>query len=70
LGGHFNIITSLYEKKGGIQRLDANSGAFSHLIHSLKLVDMETSNGLFTWNKGRGGSNLVGWTSFSFLKVF
>ena len=48
LGGDFNLITNLQEKKGGTRKLDPTAERFSILIHQLKLVDIRTANGLFT----------------------
>jgi exonuclease III len=48
LGGDFNIIRSLEEKKGGSRRLDQDSCSFNNLIEDLPLVDLETSNGTHT----------------------
>jgi hypothetical protein len=50
MGGYFNLITSLYEKKGGINLLDQDSYHFKETIGVLRMVDWETSNGTFTWN--------------------
>lgn len=59
LGGDFNLITSLHEKKGGIRKLDAFSLRFNSIIQSLKLVDVRTENGLYTWNNKRLGTHAV-----------
>lgn len=59
LGGDFNLITSLQEKKGGTRKLEPISERLNTLIHHLKLVDVRTSNGLFTWNNKRTGENAV-----------
>ena len=58
-GGDFNMITSLKDKKGGIRRLETYSLAFCQLIHDLKVVDLETNNGIYTWNNKRGGKNQI-----------
>ena len=59
LGGDFNITKSLMEKKGGTRILGRDSIAFQNFITNMKLVDMETSNGIFTWNNRRGGPTQV-----------
>ena len=59
LGGDFNLITNLQEKKGGTRKLDPTAERFSNLIHQLKLVDIRTTNGLFTWNNKRIGEHAV-----------
>jgi len=49
IGGDFNIIASLTEKKGGLRRLDRDSNLFRDIITQLQLVDMETANGIYTF---------------------
>jgi len=46
LGGDFNMTKSLMEKKGGTRTLGRDSVAFQNFITNMKLVDMETSNGI------------------------
>lgn len=53
------MITSLKEKKGGLCRLEIDSLAFCQLIQDLMLVDLETNNGIYTWNNKRGGKNKI-----------
>jgi hypothetical protein len=50
LARDFNIITTLAEKKGGTRRLDRDAEYFSSFIDTMKLVDIRTNNGQFTWN--------------------
>eukprot|EP00253_Pinus_taeda_P029777 PITA_29777 len=59
LGGDFNMIKSLSEKKEGTRVLNKDSLAFQSFIDNTKLVDSESGNGLFTWNNKRGGEALV-----------
>ena len=59
MGGDFNMIKSLSEKKGGTRTLSKDSIAFYNFIDNMKLVDTDTSNGLFTWNNKRGGESQV-----------
>lgn len=47
------------EKKGGTRTLGRDLVAFQNSITSMKLVDTETSNGIFTWNNKRGGPTQV-----------
>jgi hypothetical protein len=47
--GDFNIITTLAEKKGVTRRLDRVAEEFSSFIDTMKLVDIRTNNGHFTW---------------------
>ena len=50
IGGDFNIITNLREKKGGSQFLDKYQEAFCDFITHNSLIDAETGNYWFTWN--------------------
>eukprot|EP00253_Pinus_taeda_P010222 PITA_10222 len=59
IGGDFNIIISLKEKKGGIRRVDQSMELFSDTIEGLRLVDILTIKGVFTWNNRRGGRNQI-----------
>jgi exonuclease III len=59
LGGDFNMILTLEEKKGGTKRLEPDNGKFKTLIDSLNLVDIENRNGTFTWSNRRSGHQQV-----------
>jgi exonuclease III len=59
LGGDFNIIRSLDEKKGGSRRLDQDSHDFNSLIDDLRLIDLETDNGIHTWTNRRTGVHQI-----------
>ena len=48
MGGDFDMIKSLSEKKGGTRTLSKVSIAFQTFIDNMKLVDTDMSNGLFT----------------------
>ena len=56
--GDFNLIRDLGEKRGGIRKQDRSMEDFNELITDLRLVDIPTTNGVFTWNNRRGGKNL------------
>lgn len=45
------MIRYLPEKKGGTRILGRDSISFQNFINNMKLVDTDTNNGLFTWNK-------------------
>eukprot|EP00253_Pinus_taeda_P024539 PITA_24539 len=47
-GGDFNIIKSMEEKQGGCTRLDSDSSGFKHFIQNNQLMDVSTSNGIYT----------------------
>lgn len=59
IGGDFNMIRSLSEKKGGTGALNKDVAAFQNFSKNMKLVDIETNNGLYTWNNKRGGNSQV-----------
>jgi hypothetical protein len=59
LGGDFNIIHSLEEKRGGNYQLESDSEGFKDLIDNLHLVDMECINGDFSWSNHKLSSNHV-----------
>jgi len=47
-GKDFNIITTLEEKTGGRLKLESDSIGFKDFIQSKQLMDMQTSNGIYT----------------------
>ena len=55
VGGDFNLITALREKKGGRRVLDKYQEEFRERLSQSSLVDVETGDGWFTWNNRRGG---------------
>eukprot|EP00253_Pinus_taeda_P027896 PITA_27896 len=59
IGGDFNMITSLLEKKGGLRKLNRDAGAFADFIELAKLMDVQPSSYSFTWNNRRGGEHLI-----------
>ena len=59
MGGNFNLIANLGEKMGGQRSLDRFQEAFGAFQARSSFVDMETSNGWYTWNNKRGGEHLV-----------
>eukprot|EP00253_Pinus_taeda_P013830 PITA_13830 len=59
IGGDFNLIRSLEEKKGGIRKMDHFMDKFNELIEDLRLVDIQTINWICTWNNRRGGKNQI-----------
>lgn len=58
-GGDLNIITTLEEKSGGRARLEGDSIVFKDFIHRNQLMDLQTSNGMYTWTKKRRGSQHI-----------
>ena len=55
LGGDFNMIKSLTEKKGGTKILGRDSVAFQNFLTNMRWVDMDIGNCMLTWNNKRGG---------------
>ena len=49
IGGDFNIIRSLEEKKGGVRTTSAATNLFNKFIKETKLVDIKPTNGMFTF---------------------
>ena len=48
-----------FGEKGGTRTLNQDSLAFQIFMDNMKLVDLDSSNGLFTWNNKRGGEYQV-----------
>ena len=48
IGGNFNMILNLSEKKGGLRREDPDMALFQDLLNDLHLVDIPTVNGRYT----------------------
>jgi hypothetical protein len=67
IGGDFNIIRTLMEKKGVSRRLDRDSCEFNSLIEELHLIDLEASNGLYTWTNRRTGIHQITYKLDRFL---
>lgn len=59
LGGDFNMITSLMEKKGGLRKLNRDGEYFKEFIDKANFIDVYPKQGSFTWNNRRGGENLI-----------
>jgi exonuclease III len=59
LGGDFNMICNLDEKRGRTRKIEATLGHFQGLIDKLGLIDMETTNVIFTWMNRRSGARQV-----------
>jgi ribonuclease HI/exonuclease III len=59
IGGDFNIIRTLKEKKGGTRRLERDTNGFNNLIEELSLVDLDYNNGMYTWSNRRTGVQQV-----------
>ena len=59
MGGDFNLIANLGEKKGGRRTMDKFQEAFGVFHAKNSFMDMETSNGRYTWNNKRRGEHLV-----------
>lgn len=59
IGGDFNMIKSLLEKKGGTRILSRDSVGSHSFTEDMKMVDSKMHNNLFSWNNKRGGKAQV-----------
>ena len=59
IGGDFNLIRSLDEKKGAVRTISAASNLFNKFIEEKKLVDIRPTNGLFTWQNKQSGDRHI-----------
>ena len=59
MGGDFNLIQSLEEKKGGISNLSGINHAFNIVIEDQHLLDIQTPNGFHTWKNKQLGSRHI-----------
>jgi len=57
--GDFNLIKGPGEKRGGVMRTDKEVEQFGDMIREQKLIDIQTANGMHTWNNRRGGANQI-----------
>ena len=53
MGGDFNLIRSMEEKKGGIRVITGTNHAFNRVIEDLHLVGIQTPNDFHTWQNKR-----------------
>eukprot|EP00253_Pinus_taeda_P029733 PITA_29733 len=59
IGGDFNMITKMEEKRGGRKKTNKESNNLKYYIQRNWLIDMPFNNGLFTWNNKRAGSHQI-----------
>lgn len=59
IGGHFNMITTLEEKSGGLKRIDLDMEMFRDMISEQRMVYIQTINHTHTWNNRRGWTNQI-----------
>ena len=55
IGGDFNLIRNLEEKKGGIRQLNPINYSFNEVIDNLELIDVRKNIDTFNWNNKRTG---------------
>ena len=67
MGGDFNLIRNLEEKKGGIRNLNLVSAQFNDLIDDLNLIYVRTSNSILTWNNKQVGDRGISFRLDNFL---
>jgi len=53
------MTTTKDKKKGGLQREEPEIEKFRDIQAELKMIDIPTINGKYTWNNQRGGSNQI-----------
>jgi len=59
LGGEFNMIISLEEKRGVIRQQEHDSEEFKDTTKEMGLIDIENSNGEFRWTNRMLGSQHI-----------
>ena len=59
LGGDFNMIIGLEEKKGGHHSLGNDNISFNDTISLLNLIDVGTDNGMFRWSNRHSGAQHI-----------
>ena len=59
LVGDFNLVLSLEEKQGGLDRLGPSSSFLRQHIALLYLSDVNPSNGFYTWNNRRTWADVI-----------
>jgi len=59
VGGDFNMIKALGEKRGELRRTEIDMEAFGDWTEAQRLVDIQTINGIHTWNNMRGGRHQI-----------
>ena len=67
IGGGFNLIRNMEEKKGGIRQLNPINYSFNEVIDNLELIDVRTNNDTFTWNNKRTGDRGISFLLDRFL---
>lgn len=55
------------EKWGGLRHLDPISNSFNETINKLRLIHVETNNGIYTWNNKKGRWHQVAYRLDIFL---
>lgn len=55
MGGDFNVIKCLEEKKGDMVDLHSSSNGFCECMEEPNLIDIRTQNNLLTWNNKQTG---------------
>jgi hypothetical protein len=67
MGGNFNTILSLKEKRGVNRRMDNDNNSFQKVIDDLCLVDLNTINRTYTWSNRQSVSHQVAFRLDRFL---
>lgn len=59
IGGDFNMITKLEEKRGGRAKLDLENSHLKEFIQNNLLIDMQFCNEMHTWSNRRAGKHQI-----------
>lgn len=55
IGGDFNAITKIADKRGGSNKLPPTAVDFNHWINRNSMLEIQTADNAFTWNNRRLG---------------
>lgn len=59
IGGDFNAIRSLDQKKGASHNMDRGDEIFNHFIDSQQLIEPFCIQGNFTWSNGQSNEKQI-----------
>jgi len=59
VGGNFNMIINMEDKKGSQRHLSNTNQCFGEVIDELNLVDVKMENSLFTWHNKQIGERYI-----------
>ena len=59
LGGDYNLITSLLDKRGVRRILSEEDKLLKKFREDNNMIDLQTNNGIHTWNNRKGGASQI-----------